>query len=471
MHYLRQNRRQRDPDERKALESLRDGDIDEAVSWYVGQGRVHAVPNRDEALQGAADAWAADVAAGHDTRLYAWRRAHVAELNWRARAWTEASRLLSGPELACPGGAGYRAGDRVVTLAPPTGAGLVTSERATVESVDLATGSLLLRTDDGLQVRLSGEEAAADRLALGYATTVHRAHGSTTSRAHLFADGGGRELAYVAMSRARETTHTWAVADDMGQAADDLRRDWSVRTTPTWAIDTGLPGLAGATREAVAALPVHGKARFVALALAQAKAGADAVQRLQPGGRAEELAAARAALRRAEQDLSDLQAGNGTYAGSEPGRAVSDLARARAASTRVKWSVEQGERWRERRAAAKESAAEAAHLSDAEGRWQAYVGPEEARLEDAIYQARRDVEGIVASQERPAARWWALAERGHAAGRVAQRSAVGLAGYREVLDGDKSHRPKHGRGPVQPAPSVAPVYVRPPVGQDLGPDL
>ena len=69
--------------------------------------------------------------------------------------------------------------------------------------------------------------------------------------------------------------------------------------------------------------------------------------------------------------------------------------------------MEQGERWRERRAAAKESAAEAAHLSDAEGRWQAYVGPEEARLEDAIYQARRDVEGIVASQERPAARWWA----------------------------------------------------------------
>ena len=42
----------------------------------------------------------------------------------------------------------------------------------------------------------------------GYATTVHRGQGSTTERAHLFADGGGRELAYVAMSRARESTHS-----------------------------------------------------------------------------------------------------------------------------------------------------------------------------------------------------------------------------------------------------------------------
>ncbi len=82
----------------------------------------------------------------------------------------------------------------------------------------------------------------------GYATTVHRSQGSTTARAHLFADGGGRELAYVAMSRARESTHAWVVADDVGQAADDLRRDWSARRTPTWALDTGLPGYAEAIR-------------------------------------------------------------------------------------------------------------------------------------------------------------------------------------------------------------------------------
>ncbi len=118
-----------------------------------------------------------------------------------------------------------------------------------MKTVDLADGSLVLRTDDGRQVRLSAEHLGPDRLGYGYATTVHRSQGSTTTRAHLFADGGERELAYVAMSRARESAHAWVVADDVGQAAEDLRRDWAARRTPTWAWDIGLPGDAEAVRE------------------------------------------------------------------------------------------------------------------------------------------------------------------------------------------------------------------------------
>ncbi len=121
VHYLGENRRQGDPEEREALEALRDGDVGEAVDWYTAQGRVHAFDNRDDALQGAVEAWAADIAAGQETGLYAWRRANVAELNRRARAWMEATGRLSGPELVCPGGPSYRAGDRVVTLAPGRG--------------------------------------------------------------------------------------------------------------------------------------------------------------------------------------------------------------------------------------------------------------------------------------------------------------------------------------------------------------
>ncbi len=109
VHYLCENRRQHDPGERQALESLRDGDVAEAVSWYTAQGHVHPVPTREDALQAAVDAWAADLAVGHQTGLYAWRRANVTELNRRARAWMEASGRLTGPELVSPGGAHYRA--------------------------------------------------------------------------------------------------------------------------------------------------------------------------------------------------------------------------------------------------------------------------------------------------------------------------------------------------------------------------
>ena len=101
----------------------------------------------------------------------------------------ESTDRLSGPELVCPGGNGYRAGDRVLTLAPGPGGSLVTSERAVIYGVDPCRQTLILCTDDGRMIELGAEEAGADRLGYGYATTVHRCQGSTTDRAHLSADG------------------------------------------------------------------------------------------------------------------------------------------------------------------------------------------------------------------------------------------------------------------------------------------
>ena len=255
VHALSENRRQLDADEREVLAELRAGEVDRAVDWYVREQRVHAVPERDEALQAAVDAWAADVAAGRETGLYAWRRANVAELNALARHWMADSGRLSGPELVLSDGASYRAGDRVVALVPGADGALVTSQRATVEAVDLARGTLTLRTSDDRKVCLGAEGAGTDRLGYAYATTVHRSQGATTARTHLFADGGGRELAYVAMSRAKEVTHVWTVADDRGQAREDLVREWSSERRPTWAIDTGLPGPGELDRATLAVLP------------------------------------------------------------------------------------------------------------------------------------------------------------------------------------------------------------------------
>ena len=132
----------------------------------------------------------------------------------------------------------------------------------------------------------------------------------------------------MAMSRAREATHAWVVADDLAQAAEDLRRDWSVRRTPTWALDACLP--ATTLKEAVVSLATPDHARAVALALARSRDhgqrhGTAAVSRL-----GSELAEARAALHEAEQARADLLAGRGAYLGTEAGQAVADLARAEA---------------------------------------------------------------------------------------------------------------------------------------------
>ena len=99
--------------------------------------------------------------------------------------------------------------------------------------------------DDGQTHALGPDQIGPDQLALGYATTVHRSQGATFDTAHLFADGGGRELGYVAMSRARQTAHVHAVADNVYQAVEDLTWDWSREKRQAWAIDTGTPETQG----------------------------------------------------------------------------------------------------------------------------------------------------------------------------------------------------------------------------------
>src|SRR5262249_29360031 len=63
----------------------------------------------------------------------------------------------------------------------------------------------------------------------------------TVERAHALEDGGGRELAYVKMSRAKERSTVYVVADSMAQAKDDLRCEWGTDRRLGWVIDAGVP--------------------------------------------------------------------------------------------------------------------------------------------------------------------------------------------------------------------------------------
>jgi hypothetical protein len=214
--------------------------------------------------------------------MMAWRRANVAALNARARQAMQETGRLSGPELQVAGNT-YQAGDRIVTLASSAHGQLVTSQRGQVVGVDPDAGGLTVRMDDGRIHALGADQIGPDKLALGYATTVHRSQGATFETAHLFADGGGRELGYVAMSRARDTAHIHAVADNIYQAVEDLTWDWSREKRQAWAIDTGTPEHRErhpleieADKEAPGKLrAVLGRARLKADRAALAAAGSD----------------------------------------------------------------------------------------------------------------------------------------------------------------------------------------------------
>jgi hypothetical protein len=424
-------------------------------------------------LLAVVDAWAADVAAGHRVGLYAWRRANVAELNALARRWMGSTGRLSGPEIVCPGGNGYRAGDEAVTLAPGPRGSLVTSERAVVEAVHPVEGTLDIRTSDGRNVRLSGAEASADRLGYGYATTVHRSQGATVARAHLFADGGGRELAYVAMSRARESTHAWVVADDLGQAAEDLRRDWSSERTPTWALDTGLPASDQLTKEAVADLAEGEKMRIAAVAHAETKVAARALSAIGPPEVAPSLAEARSALGRTQQARADLAAGGGVYQHTDAGRAVAELTSAHVARTIAQQAAENSERWRDRRSSAKHLDGCIQREAEARKGWETHVAPEMARLDNLVAGQKATLERLTARHERQEATARQLFDEARNLRRSASRLAGGLEEYRNALYGTL-RPPVGGRTAVRfRQPRVTPSIPEPerPDAPSLGPRL
>ena len=303
---LTDNLRQVDAGERHALDHLRAGHLPAALGWYAAHGRVHPAPSREKAMYEMVKAWAYDVADGRDALLVAYHRDAVERLNQAARAVWENLGQLSGPELESPGGRRYRAGDRIITLSPGPDGAWTTSQRAVVTAVDPEQGSLVAATPEGAELRMGPEYFAADKLGHAYATTAHRSQGSTVDVTYALEDGGGRELAYVAMSRARHQSHIHVVAPGVAQAAERLVWAWGQERRQAWAID-----------------------RRAGTSLAELYRERAQLARSIPPDRSAELAEARSRLSLAEQDRQDLRHAAGRWAGTPAGQAV--LAASRAA--------------------------------------------------------------------------------------------------------------------------------------------
>jgi conjugative relaxase-like TrwC/TraI family protein len=313
---LGENLRQRDPAEREALLALRSGDLDAALAYYLGEDRITVGSDRTQALAGMVEAWAADTQAGHDTFLLAWQRSNVEALNRLARDQARTLGWLTGPDMHTSEGRYFAVGDLVVTLAPNYRGQLVTSERARVVAVDPDAQSLTVETDHGRPVTLLGSELDPDRLDYGYALTVHREQGATSDRTHYYADGGGRELAYVAMSRARHRSAVHVVADDVDQAVEQLTDDWSRLQADTWLTPTTQVG--DDPRHEPASVEVRAERARIQLELEQLHA-------LTPPDVTSDLDATLAQLDTLKAQREHLLAGTGPYHHTPAGRVIRDL--------------------------------------------------------------------------------------------------------------------------------------------------
>lgn len=369
---LDENIRQRDPAERTALAELRNGSLPDAIDWYARSGRIHATPNHTGTLVAMVDARAQDIAEGHDPALLAWRRVDVERLNRLARDHWDRLGRLSGPDVEVVPGRRYAVGDRLIAVAPNRAAGIVTSEPLTVLAAE--PGRIEVRRTDGAAVRLAGEQVGTDHLDFGYALTVHRTQGATCDRAHVLAAGGGRELAYVAMSRARDRSDVYVTADDIDQAQEDLTADWSGDRHRRWVTDTpARPGIEPPPRRELATRPHDGSEQLLSPADRRgvAERSVDAIQ----------------------GDYRDLMDGAGRWANTPAGVAARSLKDARdlLAQTQQR-SQDPRSRWRERRAAAKAIPDLEDRLEAAQRRWDEIGEPSAADLRTQVSSARRSVQ-------------------------------------------------------------------------------
>lgn len=234
--------RMRDPEERAASLALRDGGpapVRRAVAWYRDHDRLRAgdqVAMAADALEGYRD----DTAAGRDALLVADTLEMTDALNRRIhdeRVAPDARTVTAGR------GHQIATGDVIITRRnDPTMPVLDARDvkHRVEQEAPVRNGQRwqVLRVDDTpdaprLAARRLGDRALAvfdgDYLAeyvqLGHAVTVHSAQGVTAERTHaVLADTTTRPLAYVAMTRGRDTNHTYLYERHVAEA-DHQHRD------------------------------------------------------------------------------------------------------------------------------------------------------------------------------------------------------------------------------------------------------
>ena len=210
---LTENRRQHDPTEQLALAQLRDGNVSDAIAWYVDNDRIETSLDVDTARHDLIDTWWADRTHGAtDQLLMAERRIDVEHLNQLARTRFDDHGLLSQQRLDT-GGHDFAVGDLVMFVRNDYDIGVRNGERGTVTAIDHEHGSLIVNVDDA-DVDVPARYLTDGHLHWGYAATVHKNQGSTCDHAYLLAtDSMYRELGYVALSRGRIDNRIWIIDD------------------------------------------------------------------------------------------------------------------------------------------------------------------------------------------------------------------------------------------------------------------
>lgn len=188
---LTENRRQAEPWEREAVEHLREGDIDAALSAYKEHDRLVATETPGQLKETMLADWYRSFQQGYRVAILAYRRDEVDQFNTACQQLRDAQGQL-GPDRLTVGDRSFAVGDQVVCGKNALqGLGVANASRGQVVAVDAEQRAMTLRLEDGRDVRLPREylderptwwlrgNPERRTVDLAYATTGHKAQGIT----------------------------------------------------------------------------------------------------------------------------------------------------------------------------------------------------------------------------------------------------------------------------------------------------
>jgi conjugative relaxase-like TrwC/TraI family protein len=285
---LREVMRQRDPEERAALEALHDGDAERYIAFKQAQGALRVHADEPEALAGVLGTWE-DARRAHGLRsvvMIAPDNVTRGLLNELARATLIETGELSADGVRI-GDREFRVGDRVIARRNDRDRDVDNGTLATVRGIHGTRRALIVETDAGGRRELDADYVA-DHVEQALALTGHATQGATVERAIVVgrASDFTAEWAYTALSRARGRTELHVIAEPsparqergrygprdpqpaLEDTLDDTRRALlrrlaeplaieHVRETESWRPDAGAQPLRPSGERGEAASPSH----------------------------------------------------------------------------------------------------------------------------------------------------------------------------------------------------------------------
>ena len=237
---LDENRRQREVWMQDAALQFRNGDSRGGLTQYALAGKLTVRPNEGDARTTLIREWSEQrTKDAKDTIILAGTNADVSRLNLLAQQTRRDSGEL-GKRSVRIGETRIYEGDRVLFTKNSRVCGVANGDFATVEKVHVRKhfrdrGAITVKLDSPApgsreKTTISLGDYPREHIALGYASTTHKAQGSTVDRAFVLAGGWmqDRELSYVQMSRHRDECKIFAseaaAGEDLGALVRGMNR-------------------------------------------------------------------------------------------------------------------------------------------------------------------------------------------------------------------------------------------------------